>query len=167
MIRIPLTQNKYALIDDEDYPLVSQYKWWAHRAGRRWYAVSAWRDVEAKRQRPLNMHRLIMDAQPGQEVDHKEHYEDYIDNRKSNLRLCTRAENSHNFRKTLKLTSSQYKGVCWDKCFKKWGVQICVNGKINWVGYFTNEDEAARAYNTVALMYHGEFARLNTIGGTI
>lgn len=165
MKRILLTQNIHALIDDEDYSLVNQYKWHALCGGRRW-DVRTGPDKKTG-DKVLRMHRLIMDAQPGQEVDHKEYYEDYIDNRRSNLRLCTHAENHYNLRKQLtyvgKKTSSQYKGVTWDKHIGKWRAQIIVNGRNICLRYCHDEVEAAQAYDTVAIQYFGEFAKLNNV----
>ena len=88
MIEIPLTQNQVALIDDEDYELVSQYKWCARWSPgmRSYYAVTNIRKPDGKRIH-LQMHRLITNAQKGEVVDHISH--NTLDNRKSELRLCT------------------------------------------------------------------------------
>ncbi|MMZ67947.1 hypothetical protein D1872_305870 [compost metagenome] len=90
MREIPLTQGKVAIIDDEDFEKVSAYKWcYSSTIG---YAVSR-KVVNGKRQ-PVLMHRLILDAPPGLVTDHINH--DKLDNRKANLRLCTRHENNRN-----------------------------------------------------------------------
>ena len=159
MKRILLTQNIFVLIDDEDYLLVNQYKWYVSWSKTHWYAMTGPSKKTGDKQ--LYMHRLIMNALPGQEVDHKEHYEDHIDNRRSNLRLCIHAENGCNQRKQLKKTSSQYKGVTWDKRHQKWMAQIMVNNKNIYLGLFIDEVEAARAYNAAAIEHFGEFAKLN------
>ncbi len=161
MKKIILTRGIYALIDDEDYPLISQYKWYASRCGRHWYACTG--PSKKTNNKMLFMHRLIMNAQIGQQVDHKEHYNDYIDNQRSNLRFCTHSENGRNQQKQRRMTSSQYKGVTWDKRTQKWQSQIQVNKKHIHLGYFNNEIEAARAYNTAAIKYFGEFANLNDV----
>lgn len=162
MKRVELTQGMHALIDDEDYLLVNQYNWCVlQTAHRHWVAVTGPnKKTEGKL---LYMHRLIMNIGPGQQVDHREHYEDYIDNQKSNLRLCTNAENQYNQRKQLKKTSSQYKGVHWNKQRCKWQVRINVNRKTNHLGLFIDEDEAARTYNVAAIEHFGEFAKLNEV----
>lgn len=161
MVKIKLTQGIYTLIDDEDYPLVSQYKWYVTRCNRRWVAITG-PDKKTKGKQLL-MTRLVMKARSGQQVDHKKHYEDYIDNRKSNLRLCTHAENGRNRRKQLKKTSSQYKGVIWNKHAGKWQVTIIVSRNYIHLGLFTDEIEAARAYNIAAVEHFGEFAKLNEV----
>lgn len=165
MKQIELTRNIYTLVDDEDYDLVSQYKWQATWDGYHWYAVTG--PNKKTTNKLLRMHRLIMNAQPGQEVDHKFHYEDYVDNQKINLRLCTRTENNWNRRKYFahvgKSTSSQYKGVSWHRQRQKWQAQINENKKLVYIGLFSNETEAARAYNAMAIKHFGEFALLNDV----
>ncbi len=165
MRRIELTKDTYALVDDEDYSLVSKYKWQAFWDGFHWYAVTG--PNKRTKGMQLNMHRLIMNAQPDQEVDHKKHYVDYIDNQRSNLRLCSHAQNSYNLRKWSKPTSSQYKGVFWNKQCQKWQVQIQPNRGHIHLGLFTDETEAAKVYNTAAIKYFGGFAKLNDVRGEL
>lgn len=83
-----------------------------------------------------------------------------LDNRKSNLRLCTKRENSLNCIKRVKGTSL-YKGVHYEEGRKKYTAQIMVNRKHIFLGRFKTEDQAAMAYNIAALKYFGEFARPN------
>jgi hypothetical protein len=87
---------------------------------------------------------------------------DTLDNRKTNLRVCTRAQNCINKRKR-SLTSSRYKGVSWHKRGKRWGVSCQVDKKPKWIGSFACEKEAALAYNAAAISLHGEFATLNVV----
>jgi hypothetical protein len=95
------------------------------------------------------------------EVDHWNH--DGLDNRRENLRVCTKAQNNHNCRKHRwhngEYTSSKYKGVCWNKTEKKWMAYI----HRKTLGYFRTEEEAALAYNAAATRDFGEFAVLNDI----
>ena len=85
---------------------------------------------------------------------------DRDDNRIQNLRWCTGQENQFN-RKKQEGTSSKYIGVCWNKNVKKWMVQIKINRKTKYLGYFDSEIKAAKAYDREARELHGEFAHLN------
>ncbi len=105
------------------------------------------------------MHRVIMQARPGKFIDHINH--NGLDNRIANLRHASRTENNWNARKRKGKYSSKYKGVCWFKVKKKWQARIQVNGKGIFLGIFTNEMDAARAYDKAARKYYGEFAYLN------
>ena len=101
---------------------------------------------------------MIMNAQKGQEVDHRDH--NTLDNRRENIRICTHAENMMNRQKG---SGSKPKGVSEFKRTEKLRARIKVKGKDIHLGYFDNEDDAALAYNVAALKYHGEFACLNII----
>jgi len=108
--------------------------------------------------------RVIMNAPVGTHVDHVSG--DPLDNRKSNLRICTCAENQHN-RKRARDSQSPFKGVWFDKhqCgVKKWRMQVCLNRVRYTAGFFLTAEEAAEAYNAKARELFGEFARLNVIG---
>lgn len=109
----------------------------------------------------VKTHRIIANAQDGQIVDHING--DKLDNRISNLRLVTHAQNMAN-RACNKTSTSGYKGVYYDNSMsrrKRWGASIHHAGKRITIGrYFTAED-AASAYDEVALKLKGQFARLN------
>jgi HNH endonuclease/AP2 domain len=110
----------------------------------------------------LSMHRAIMRAPTGAVVDHING--DTLDNRRSNLRVVTQAQNSRNRRKTPGLTSA-YKGVYYRAEAKSypWCAIIQVNGMKVQLGQFMTERDAALAYNAAATRLHGEFARLNDL----
>lgn len=161
MIKIPLTQGKFALIDGEDYCLVSQYKWFAHVSGRTWYA-----ETHPKRNsKVIKMHQLLMGIIPGIEIDHKDG--NGLNNQRYNLRRCTHAQNLCNKKKYKHhdghKTASIHKGLSWDKKLKKWYSRIQINSKRIYLGHFISEIEAAEAYNKAALEKFGEFANFNKI----
>ena len=156
VIEIPLKHGQRTIIDDEDAEKVAPYSWCAT-----WHQnTRTWRVVARVTGRHTLLHRLIMDAPAGVQVDHING--DPLDNRRSNLRLCNNQQNHANMGKRSN-TTSQYKGVCWFKPARKWSARIKVNYKSISLGYFDNEIDAARAYNEAATQYFGEFARLNEI----
>ena len=154
--RIPLTQGKYAIVDDEDYEQVNQYKWLAQRKGPNWYAS---RQTGGRlNQRTIYLHRFILYAPSGVLVDHKNG--DGLDCRRANMRLCNRAQNGQN-RGFNCNNKSGLKGVAWSKIANRWVAQIMVDGKRHHLGYFTSPEDAALAYDEAARKYHGKFAWVN------
>ncbi len=156
---IPLTQGQLAMVDDEDYERVSQYKWYAHwhpQMGN--YVARTNTSRQEKPRKQIYMHRMILSAPSGKPVDHIRH--DTLDNRRDNLRVCTIAENNRNAKKYRGTTSSRYKGVYWDAANSSWQVRIGSGGHI-WVGRFRDEVRAALAYDVAALERFGEFALTN------
>lgn len=151
-IQIALRGGGYTLIDKKDEELVRGLRWYACRCRDRIYARAT--------TNRLFMHRLIAGAETGQEVDHING--DSLDNRASNLRVCTRSQNHHNS-KGYRRGKSRFKGVQWWQFGRCWRVQICVNGKQKHIGTFKSEIDAARAYNVAAIEHFGEFARLNEV----
>ena len=150
---IKLTFGKFAVIDVEDYDRVSQYNWCAIEDDRCWYAHTFKRDGT-----PLSMHRLITNAPKGLLVDHIDH--NGLNNRKSNLRLCTNAQNQQNTRPRRGGTS-RYKGVWLDKTRNVFMATISCNKKRYFLGRFKLETDAAKAYDKKAKELFGEFAYLN------
>ena len=159
MKTIELTQGQVALVDDDDYEWLNQWKWCAHWQGLRWYAVRRAPTIDGK-QYKIRMHRVVIDAQPGQQVDHKDR--DGLNNRRDNLRLCTNSQNQANRGKQAGC-SSKFKGVTWHKQTGKWQARIRVHRKGIYLGVFDDEVEAGRAYDDAAIEHFGEFARLNVI----
>ncbi len=153
---IPLTQNKFTTVDDEDYGWLSQWKWYADRHLNTYYARRGQR--KDSKTYIIRMHRLILNAQKGQQIDHINR--NGLDNRRSNLRFCTSSQNIQN-QTTMRSGTSRYKGVCWDKYFNKWEARVQLQPKRYLIGRFKNEIEAAKAYDTKAKELFGEFARLN------
>ncbi len=160
MKKILLTRGKFAIVDDEDFEFLMQWKWKCSGHG---YAVRNKHigTVGGKRvQERIYMHRLIMNALKGQYTDHING--DGLDNRRCNLRLCTNQQNAANSKKYSIPTSSKYKGVSWDKKNKKWRASIHVLKTI-FLGRFDSEEDAAKAYNEAAIKYHDKFSRINIL----
>lgn len=157
MKQIQLTQGKVAIIDDDDFALVSKHKWYAKEDKESWYARTRINN------KPVYMHRLILDAPRGKPVDHINR--NGLDNRRSNIRLCTQSENQRNMRS--RGGSSKFKGVSWHKRSNKWRAKCTLNGKSIHVGVFENEEDAARAYDSTVLNKFGEFAKTNKMLGLL
>lgn len=150
MKQINLSQNKVAIVDDEDFARLSKNKWAFIPVGSG-YARST------TRKSAVYMHRLIMNCPKGSTIDHING--DGLDNRKANLRICTQAQNAKNMRLS-KLSTSGYKGVYWSKHAKKWRASITVNYKMKNLGYFSTKEEAHAAYQKASNEFHKEFGRV-------
>jgi hypothetical protein len=148
---IPLTRGEFALVDARDYYRLTKYNWHVNVNGNTIYAT------RKERGKSVMMHRVIMDAPDHLSVDHIDH--NGLNNRRSNLRLCTHAQNACN--KLSRYGASRFKGVYWNKIRKKWVVTIQHNNKIYHIGYFEDQIAAAKAYDKKAAELHGEFACLN------
>lgn len=107
--------------------------------------------------RYLFMHRVITSAQPGMDVDHING--NGLDNRKINLRVCTRSQNLQN--KPRRPGTSRFKGVYWNTRDLVWRAYISVNRSVTSLGQFRDEVEAAKTYDAAALKHFGPQARLN------
>ena len=151
---IPLTQGAVTIVDDTDYDWLNQWSWYLSTGGyaqRSVYTGSGYTTIF--------MHRVILKASAGVEVDHTSR--DCLDNRRVNLRLCTGAQSSMNRAKTERKCSSKYKGVSWDRY--RWAAYIYKEYVKRHLGRFKCEEDAARAYNEAAKELFGEFAVLNEV----
>lgn len=154
-MEIQLTQGMVAHIDDEDWPLVAPYRWYAKldRSTGRYYAYN--------KSHRLIMHRVIYGAEKGDPmVDHIDR--DGLNNRRGNLRWSDQFLNQMN-RGKKKNSVSRYKGVSWNTRKQRWIVRFNWLGKDHYVGAFKDERIAAQAYNEAILPLAGEHARLNEI----
>lgn len=161
-IEVELTQGQTALIDTQDLEKILAYKWCAHAEHNDcWYTYAA--GPRGDKGRPVvRMHRIILNAPDGMQVDHRNG--NGLDNRRANLRLATASQNLANSRKR-RGCRHRYKGVSTQKNTRRWRACISANGCTIHLGYFDTEAEAAQAYNVAALHHFGEFARLNEIAG--
>ena len=164
MKEIKLTHGYITTVDDEDFYLLSIFKWHLDiRKGKIYGVCSSLSQSVADKinngTKHLRMHRYLMGViDPSILVDHADL--NPLNNQKHNLRKCTVTENNRN-KSISKNRQTKYKGVSRYK--GTWGANICVNKKSIWLGSFTNDYDAAIAYNEAAVKYFGEFANLNII----
>lgn len=162
MKEIILTQDKVALVDDHWYEELNNLKWFYH-TGTRALTGYAWHYIpKTMPAEYLVMHRLIMKAEKGQQIDHIDR--NGLNNLESNLRFSTQSQNMHNTGLQSNNTHG-VKGVCFHRrCVSRpWSARIHINKKSISLGYFATKEEAALAYNKAALELLGEFAVLNKL----
>lgn len=150
--QIPLTRGQVALVNDDDYAWLTQYHWHCTSTG---YAAA--RIKQNGKRRYIYMHRLLLDAQPGQFVDHIDG--NRLNNTRDNLRFVTRLQNGWNRQRQSNM--SGYKGVSWHDHHGKWQARIQHDGRQFFLGYFDDPVEAALAYDQAAEQHFGPFARKN------
>ena len=156
--RIYLGEGEWTILDQKDYYRFGNLKWGVEGKRDKFYAICNIK-IEPGRTKEIRLHREIMKPSAGVLVDHRNG--DSLDNRRANLRLATPTQNMHNRRKIRTKTSSQYIGASLDKRSGRWASKIRCHGKKIHLGCFGSDIEAAKAYDTAAKKYHGEFARLN------
>lgn len=156
VVFVPLTKGRVATLDEADLRHIHGMAWTAQEMGRSCYAVHA-----KTRGLRFLMHRLILGAPEGVEVDHVDG--DGLNNRRHNLRLATRRENGSNRRLNVN-NKSGYRGVCFRENTQRWQAQIKVAGRTIYLGQFATSDEAGAAYAEAAAHYHGQFARAAAAG---
>lgn len=161
MRQIELTQGKVGLVDDNDYAGLNQVRWCAHKNQGSWYAVRSSPRGSIAGKHTILMHRVILDAKPSQDIDHIDG--NGLNNQRGNLRFCTDSENQCNSKKR-RGCSSQYKGVAWNRGNGKWMAYIRVLGKRIHLGYFEEEEDAAKVYDAAAVEHFRQFARPNMTG---
>lgn len=153
-MEIPLTKDKVALVDPEDYPYLSEFKWHVTSRG---YAARA--DYSGDKRKMVLMHRQLLGIVDAPYTQYGDHINgDTLDNRRSNLRMATSLQSSWN--KKSRIGNSQYKGVCWHKGISRWTMTIRIDGILH-TKVCGSEEEAAREYDGFARRAFGEYACLN------
>lgn len=150
---IKLTQGVSTVVDDDVFDWASLIKWTAHRTGHTYYAFCQ------RQNRSIYLHRLILRARKGQEVDHIDG--DGLNNRLTNLRLTTHAGNARSFQTPREGKTSRYRGVRFHSRDGRWTAQIKTMGRNLFLGYHDSERAAARAYDKKAKGLWGKVACLN------
>lgn len=153
--------GKYVLVDDADFDSLNKWKWSLSGRASSKYARRGMTRRKEHITKTILMHREILKPPKGFFTDHINGNK--LDNRRCNLRICTIAENIRNRKINLKVNTSGYKGICWNKISKKWQAGIKFSNKYIYLGLFNNKEEGALAYNQAAIKYHGKFATLNKL----
>lgn len=163
MKRIPLSQNKYALVSDCDFAKVAKFKWTYMRGKGDGTGYAVRRVGGRKHSKPILMHRFILGLVGSRPlVDHKNR--NGIDNRRRNLREATHSTNGFNRRVSV-LNSSGYKGV---RSYRgKWVAEVRHKGRTKYLGMFESRRAAAKAYDRAATKLHGAFALTNKALGLL
>lgn len=151
---IQLSDGQFTTVDEDTF-IWAKHFLWNNSAG---YVSRNGHYSGGVRTRALRLHRIIMNCPDNMEVDHING--NPLDNRRSNLRVCTKPENIQNYSKPRHNTSG-YLGVSLHKRSQKWQANIRIEGKQTYLGEFESKEDAARAYNEAALKYRGQFAHLN------
>jgi hypothetical protein len=166
---IQLTRGFSTVIDDSDYERLFDYwlsdgrliqfrvcdlKWHVHTPPHTQYARAGFGKTPRFF---IQLHRLLTEAPPDKIADHEDR--NGLNNRRYNLRVVNATESRLNTRK--KTAKNTYRGVYWNQKEKRWYVRITMDRQTRWIGSFTDEIEAAKAYDEAAIRLHGEFAMLN------
>jgi HNH endonuclease/AP2 domain len=160
---IPLTRGQNVLVSSADWRRFSVHRWCVCVDGYAGRKKWAWGKSSGT---SVLLHREVAMASLGSipakhVVDHINR--DTFDCRRENIRFVTRTGNRANSAKTLKPTTSRYKGVYRHQIARKWVAQIKIQGRSHYLGLHASEKSAAKAYNSAALKLFGPTAKLNDI----
>jgi len=155
---IQLTQGQFAIVDEQDFERVNQFKWYAQWSNRSktFYAARRIKNEDGNKS-VLYMHRFILNTPRGFDTDHKDN--NGLHNWKENLRVATRSQNtffgraavgSSGIRGVMKINDPRYKT-------KKWRAKIVHKGKAIFLGCFSTAKEAEMAYKAKAQELYGEW----------
>lgn len=162
MKEIQLTQGFVTIVDDEDYEWLNAFPWHYLLGYARKNVIGP-----DRKQHPEFMHRWILglewgDPRPGDHINH-----DSLDNRRSNLRICSDMKDNATNVSARVGCSSRFKGVSWHKAGNRWRAYISFDGKHQHIGSYVTEEEAARAYDRAAIEHYGEFVCTNVSLGLL
>lgn len=153
--RIYFRDGSFFVIDEEDFKEVSRYSW---ALGKRGYPIAHTSRRDPNGYKTFSLHRLIMNPGDTEDVDHISG--DKLDNRKSNLRICSHQENMFN-QKLRETNTTGYYGVSKMKSCGKYEAYIHIDGRKKYLGLFETAEGAALARDSAAIRLFGDFARLN------
>ena len=154
MKEIKLTTGQCAIVDGKDFEWLNQWKWYAVKTKYQFYAGRTL--ILVGEQTMQFMHRLILSAEKGEEVDHINR--NSLDNRRENIKICTRSENNRNRQV---FGTSKYRGVCWNKGSKKWASYLVTEYEKFYLGLFKEEKDASDAFNKKYKEIHGKMPPKN------
>lgn len=145
VLHSPKFGSHEVLIDEEDFRQLFGWAFYIWTTPRH-YGMYVHCYSPDDRRKPKRLHRIIMDAKPGEIVDHING--NPLDNRRRNLRVTTSSVNNQNARKRKDGVTSKYKGVSWYAPGRCWKAQIQIKGKKRHIGYYPSQEDAAAAYNS-------------------
>jgi hypothetical protein len=156
MKEIYIKSKKYGdhtlLVDDADFDVVNKIKWSL-------FTVKGQFKYAYNREKKL-LHRYLLNPERSMVVDHIDG--NGLNCQRSNMRVCTIAENIRNSRLSKRSTTG-YKGVYHNQQVRRYLALIIINKKRIHIGYYRTAELAAEAYNNAAIIHHGEFAKLNSL----
>ena len=144
-----------SMVDDEDFDAINQFTWRLACAGYAVRGVSYKRECGSWSMHTIAMHRAIMIPPNDLEVDHISG--NRLDNRRSNLRVCSHAENTRNQGTQSRLKPGSVTGVEWHS--GKWVARIKINKAKIYLGRFASFADAVKSRRDAEVKYFGEFAR--------
>jgi hypothetical protein len=159
MKTIPLSQGKFAIVDDEDFVRLNQFKWFAFKNHQVWY--SGRNDRTGPKRKTVYLHHEVLRCPTSRQVDHRDR--DGLNNQKYNLRYASNVQNQMNKVGWGKVGLKGVRIQANHKGSNPFQARIQLNGKVFSLGTYPTSIEAAKAYNAKALELFGQFARLNPV----
>lgn len=154
MADVTLSTGQVAIVDEADLERLRPYRW----HGEQWRSDGSWYAATYHRHGRITMHRLLLDARPGEIIDHING--NGLDNRRSNLRLCSHDQNMHNVHQPSR-SKHGYFGVKFDARCGKWIAGIKANNRTRYLGAYDSPEQAAAAYDGASRALFGPNSTLN------